>query len=293
MLIKTLTTFLFAVPMYGQFTGDNTDIYDHLSRLWERLSTIRDDHSEIIPNRAITADPLDISSTFADYEYQATQVGSATVRLDAQLPPYLGMISTTLSFMLSADRENNFSVQYLSPLTEENGQVVCDDSTVVRVEGMDGLPPGYQVLISQELQLYRTLSLPALFRPPMPADQSPVTCYFHGRDTDSLQYSTTGHWLATLYALSDGMMVYAVPATVILDGRETAIRFYLVLTTEEAYGNHFLMIDEYYTGSGTLSRTRTVVHFYPFVRVDNLLALYGSPTQRAKEDRFRLKLKRR
>lgn len=293
-LIKTLTTFLLAVPLYGQFTGDSTDIYVHLSRLWERLSTIRDSSSEAVDNRAITTDLLDLSSVFADYKYQVVQVDSSTIRLDAQLPPYLGILTTTLSFMLSSDRENNFSVRYLSPLAEKNGQIVYDDSTVVFVEGREQLPPGYQALVVKNLLLYRTLSLPALFRPHLPTDQSPVVCYFHGRDTDALQYNTFNHWLATLYALADGLMVYAVPATVTLDGKEVTIRFYLVLTTEEAFGNHFMIIDEYYlTVKGSPVKTQTVVHFYPFVRVDNLLALYSSPTQRAKEDRFRLQNKRK
>jgi len=261
--------------LFGQGFEDQADIYDNMVRLLEELRLWKDQPPEIAPVK--TSDSIDIEAIFSSYDYHITQYEPGTTHLEAQLPPYLGLISSRVSFTLCWRQGSGLSVQFTPQVVTKEGWLIYDDSASVAIKGFTQLPLTLVNSLSYQLQLYRTLGLPPLFRPTSPLNASSVMLYFHGRDTDSLTYCSYNHWLATMYTLSEKMMVYAVPTSITHEGDILTMRFYLVLTTEEAYGNHFIIVDEsYWAESDPLSRIGTTVHFYPFVRVDNLLSLYGS-----------------
>lgn len=292
MRLITLFIFFLILPIYGQDIKDDRDIYDKLSELWEELRTARDKViSEPAPD---IGDTLNISSIFIDYDYDVFPEGLTTHRLYAQLPPYLGIFSTQLTFLISLDKEDRLIAKYVSSLNDIEGELIFDDSSRIDVGQLGTLSPATRDLLDRQLHLYRTLGLPPIFRPEYQTNDTPVFLYFHGRDIDSLRYDSLSHWLQTLLLVCRDKMVYAVPSSITRDDETVILHFYLVLTTREAYGNHLLIIDEIYGAmDGSPLGRRIIVHFYPFVRVDNLLTLYGKAPHREDYEKMPLKIKRR
>ena len=75
------------------------------------------------------------------------------------------------------------------------------------------------------------------------------------------------------------MQVYAGPVKISYIEKNIDLVFYIVLTIDNAVGHHFLLIEELYSYTNThIIPIRAIVHFYPYIRLDNLQSLFGDFT---------------
>ena len=275
-IIAGLVVFLLFIPVYteSQTLEENIDIYERMNILRAKLSEWKIDPPLLVEDTVFSF--MDFESVFKGYEIDVKILSPDLMRYDVRLPLYLGVLSTNLNFQVKYDVGKLPVVKYISGILKTEEGIVFDDSSLILVRSSARLKDSVEKIISKRLHLYRTLGLPKLFRPVPQSVSAPVTLYYHGRDVDSLRYDSMGVWLKTMRQLSSGMHVYAGPVSIELEGENAVLSFYIALTTEEARGHHYFLVEERLrVNHNHLAIDKITVHFYPYVRVDNLLSLYS------------------
>ena len=273
--------FLLIIPVYteGQTLEENVDIYERMNVLRAKLGEWKIEPPLFEEDTVFSS--VDFESVFEGYEIDTKVLSPDLMRLDVRLPLYLGVLSTNLNFQVKYDAGSKRPViKYISGLQQSEEGIVFDDSSLILVRSSARLKDSIEKIISKRLHLYRTLGLPELFRPVPQSVNAPVTLYFHGRDVDSLRYDSIMEWIKTMRQLSFGKLVYAGPVSTELEGENAMLSFYIALTTEEAHGHHYFLVEERLrVNHNHLAIDKITVHFYPYVRVDNLLSLYSNYSQ--------------
>lgn len=278
LLIYTgLVVFLLFIPVHteGQTLEGNIDIYERMNVLRAKLSEWNIDPPLLVEDTVFSF--IDFERVFEGYEIDTKILSPDLMRYDVRLPLYLGVLSTNLNFHVKYNAGKRPVVKYISGLLQSDEGIVFDDSSLILVRSNARIKDSVEEIIGNRLHLYRTLGLPKIFRPVPQSVNAPVTLYFHGRDVDSLRYDSMVEWIKTMRQLSFGMLVYAGPVSTELEGESVMLSFYITLTTEEAYGHHYFLVEERLKFSHNhLAIDKITVHFYPYVRVDNLLSLYSN-----------------
>jgi hypothetical protein len=219
---------------------------------------------------------LDLKEIFIDYNLKVQEISEDTILIEAELTPYLGFITTKLSFEVVKDKYNCFHTNFLSNVKKEDRKIRYDDSVLVDIEGEEISDNKLTEAIDQRLYFYRTLAMPPLFRAPVSSDSMETRLYFHGRDIDSLLYHSLKNWTNSMYHLSSNMMVYAGIMDLNVADETADLRIFLIFTKEKAKGHHFFIIKEKYGGISSLPQlTEIKVDFYPYIRMDNIVSLFG------------------
>ena len=289
-----LLVFLPFIPLHteGQTLEENIDIYERMNVLRAKLSEWKIEPPLLVEDTVFSV--IDFEHVFEGYEIDTKVLSPDLMRLDVRLPLYLGVLSTYLNFHVKYNAGKRPVVKYISGLLRTEEGIVFDDSSLILVRSNARIKDLVEEIIGKRLHLYRTLGLPKIFRPIPQSVNAPVTLYFHGRDVDSLRYDSMVEWLKTMRQLSFGMLVYAGPVSIELEGENAVLSFYIALTTEEAHGHHYFLVEERLrVNHNHLAIDKITVHFYPYVRVDNLLSLYSNYSQGDNREKLPAIIRRR
>ena len=258
MLIIIVSFLIISVlPLFAQ----PPDIYAALDTLWNRLVQWQQ-----FPPQTTPMDTLDLNELFADYQLNIDSLPNGERIISARLPAYFGVLTTQLNYRISVAGD---SINYIPNLSIAD-QAIGNQPSVISIS--DTLA----ALLNDRLWLYRTLGLPPPFSPTNISHQPQVRMLFRGRQSDSLYYSDAAVWLATMRKLAEGMTVYAGLMSMTADSAGTTVEYYIALTSPGARGHHFFKIAERLpmAGDGEMR-----VEFIPFVRTDNLRALFAAPEE--------------
>lgn len=281
--------FLFTISLDCQNLDDNFDFYKSTSDLWEKL---KDWQNQDYREQRIGE--IDFDKIFSQYYYEVYQTSPDTFYLIAKLPLYLNIITTELSFQFTKNFLNIERFDYVPNITYRDSMIIFDDSVKVKIIGGEKFSESVISILKNRFPLYRTLGLPQEFRPEYTRTDAKVKLFFHARDIDSLIYKSRSQWLRTMNQLSKNKMVYAGPTSVIVSNDLLKINFYVLITTQQASGHHFFLIEEVLRKvDNDFSIESLIVDFYPYVRVDNLLSLYGVDSSRVNRKSFLIKINRR
>ena len=294
LIYTELVLFLLFIPVHteGQTLEENFDIYERMNVLRAKLSEWKIEPPLFVEDTVLSFS--DFEGVFEGYEITTKILSPDLMRYDVRLPLYLGVLSTNLNFHVKYDAGNRPVVKYISSLLQSEEGIVFDDSSLILVRSSARLKDSAEEIIGNRLHLYRTLGLPKIFRPVPQSMSAPVTLYFHGRDVDSLRYDSMVEWIKTMHQLSFRMLVYAGPVSTELEGENALLSFYIALTTEEARGHHYFLVEERLrVYQNHLASDKITVHFYPYVRVDNLLSLYGNYSHGNNSEKMPAIIKRR
>lgn len=270
---------LIAPVLYCQVFGDSHDFYDYSNQLWKNLKQWQ------------TQDFKD--SKLEEIDLSIHTVSSDTFRLDTELPIYMGILTTKLSFQFTKNLSNIENIKYIPNIAYRDSMIIFDDSVKLKIVGQHDFSESIIHLLENRFYLYRTLGLPQEFRPEYIKDSTIIKLFFHARDIDSLIYNSSDKWLQTMNRLSQNKIVYAGPTSVVVADERLKINFYVLITTQEAFGHHFFLIEEVLRHlDGDFSTESLIVDFYPYVRVDNLLSLYGVDSLKVDIKPFPIKINR-
>lgn len=279
------------VLLNSQSFDTGPDIYEMTSELWERMTQFKE--LTILPELHQDSTAEDLAEMLYGYDYELKETTPGTTYVRAVLPPYLGILTTEVSFFLYEVDNGSDQVEFISPVEERHGTLVFDDSLVVEVPEGQSLTLVQRKEVDRFLHVLRTLALLPPISPKPPEENIPVTLFFHGRDVDSLRYNTIGHWIQFMRSLAYGNLVYAGPIAVENKHESFVIRFYVAITGPNDPGHHFFVIDILYEWDGeTVELSWASAHFYPYVRIDNLLSLYGDYSRREGSQLFPIKILR-
>jgi len=282
-------TFSFPLVLLCQSFNDNFDFYEYSNKIWKNLKQWK---TQDFKNSKL--DEINLKKIFSLYDHSIHTVSSDTFRLDAELPIYMGILTTKLSFQFTKNLSNIENIKYIPNIAYSDSVINFDDSVKVKIVGNHDCSESIIHLLENRFYLYRTFGLPQEFRPKYPENRSRVKLFFHAREIDSLIYNSKDQWLQTMNRLSQSKMVYAGPISVVVADGKLNIKFYVLITTEEAFGHHFFLIEEVLTNTeNEFSTESLIVDFYPYVRVDNLLSLYGVDSSKVDRKPFPIKINRK
>ncbi|MBU4443923.1 hypothetical protein KJ656_02420 [bacterium] len=271
--------FLITLVLHGQGFEDNFDFYEHANNLLKNLKQWQ------------TQDFKD--SKLEEIDLSIHTVSSDTFRLDTELPIYMGILTTKLSFQFTKNLSNIENIKYIPNIAYSDSMIIFDDSVKVKIVGKHDCSDSSIRLFGDRLYLYRSLGLPQEFRPEYIKDSTIIKLFFHARDVDSLIYNSSDKWVQTMNRLSQNKIVYAGPTSVVVADERLNVNFYILITSPEAFGHHFFLISETLNSeNGAYLTKKLIVDFYPYVRVDNLLSLYGVDSLKVDIKPFPIKINR-
>ncbi|MCK4446361.1 MAG: hypothetical protein KAW56_04695 [Candidatus Marinimicrobia bacterium] len=280
--------FLVTLVLYGQGFEGNFDFYEYSNKIWKSLKQWQTQDF-----KDSKLEGINLKEIFSLYDYSIHTVSSDTFRLDAELPIYMGILTTKLSLQFTKNLSNIENIKYIPNIAYCDGVISFDDSVKVKIVGKNDFSESIIHLLENRFYLYRTLGLPQELRPGRLKDSTGVKLFFHARNIDSLLYSSTNKWLQTMNRLSQNKIVFAGPTSVVIADEKLIVNFYVLITTEEAFGHHFFLIEEVLANTeNDFSTESLTVDFYPYVRVDNLLSLYGVDSSRVERKPFPIKINR-
>jgi hypothetical protein len=261
---------LAAGAAWGAPPDSSIDLYEATRLLWQDLQA----RQQQSPAPSVATDTVLVwREAFAGYDLTVEFLALDSIHLQANLPPYLDVLTTQLEFLATGDSTAGRIEEYVRPFTLHGDTILMDNAVALRISVMT---EAMLEAISHRFQLYRTLNLPDDFRPPLRPDSTPVRLYCHGRDVDSLDYPSLAEFTGTLRHLADRMLVWAGLVDVSGDSLEVTVKFYVLLTKAKASGHHFLLISETLRrGDSALHTTDMVARLFPFVRTDNLSSIFG------------------
>lgn len=290
-LFKIIVSFfLVTIILFCQVFEREFDFYEHSIKLWEHLNKWQVKAPTLLSSNT---EDIAIKNVFANYNYSIDTSSNGVVRLNAKLPIYMNIISTELSYLCSKNLSNNNDYEFATNIRYNDSLLIFDDSITVKIEGNRQLSDSIFNLLAYRFYLYRTLGLPQNFRPEYNEERESVKLFFHAFDIDSLLYKSKKQWLQTMNKLSQNKIVYAGPSSIILNDEKLMINFYVLITTQEASGHHFFLIEEVLKHIDNEFPTINItVDFYPYVRVDNLLSLYRTKSSIMNKEIFQIKINR-
>jgi hypothetical protein len=259
------------------------DIYAALDTLWNRLVQWQQ-----LPPQTTPVDTLDLNELFADYQLNIDTLPNGERIISARLPAYLGVLTTQLNYQITAAGD---SVNYIPNLSIADQIITYDDAIKISIPINISISDSLIATLNDRLHLYRTFALPPPFSPANPALPSPLRTIFHGKQLDSLEYPDPAVWLATMQRLAEGTTVYAGLLAVTPDSAGATAEYYIALTSADARGHHFFKIAERIP-SGDAAGGLLRVEFIPFVRTDNLRALFASPEENHEGTKIPVKVRK-
>lgn len=281
--------FLVTNILYCQNLDDNFDFYEYSDKLWKNLKMWQNQNF-----KEQILEETDFDNIFEPYDYSVFQTSPDTFHLIAKLPVYMDILTTKISFQFTQDLSDIERFDYIPDITYCDSVIIFDDSIKVKIIRGEKFSGSAINLLNDRFFLYRTLGLPKKFRPEYLKGNQQVKLFFHARDVDSLIYNSGSQWIKTMNRLSQYKIVYAGPLSIVFEDDMLTIDFYVLITTKEAYGHHFFLIKEVlYNENDELSIESIVVDFYPYVRVDNLLSLYGVDSSKVCKKPFPININRK
>lgn len=259
----------------AQTLESGPDMYDKMGKLWNWFNQPIEENSHQEQSESLNLAEIDFDQVFKLYSYHMKSTAINTIELTASLPPYLGVMDSRLKFELVTKPNGKQIAQYHSNFGL--------DSALKKIQGFKELFDSDSLtgkrllnLMDRQNQIFLTLGLPTAFQPNEFNTNSGVLMYFHAQRLDSLKFNTFMAWIKKMSVLSWGKLIYAGPVSIKKYSDGFTIRFYISMTTPEARGHHFFIIDENYSnGKNGYGLSQTTAHLFPYVRVDNLLSLYG------------------
>jgi len=193
-------------------------------------------------------------------------LGADSFRLSVPVLKYGGLPEYDLSFDLVPDDRGyreKWKTEDMPELNLDMVQQLCNWDRAM-----------FRNMAYYRLKFFLTLSLPLM---PSEQDRSaalPITLFLHGRSVDSIEVPDGDRLLKRLAA---GFLVNAQLVDADADSLGWRLSFYVVMGKTASELNHFLRIEEHVNSDGGYNYVPSprVVHFYPFIRTDNLKSLYG------------------
>jgi len=237
--------------------------------------------------------------------YRVVLLDSARYVIEASLPPFQGLIPAILRYRLRIVRIDTLAVE-VQPLIEMDVQV---GDSLLRWHREEALTkPSIAIadsvlvaLLQENVYRYRSVSLPAAFRPPLRAAPSfEVRLTVHQKEDETFAFYDLPSWRDVLGKLSEDTFAYYVPRTIeacSLGGVVVAnispnsldslyytpqgiqITGYAVWKKPSEASHHFTRIREVYAlgNDGNPRVTRVWMDLVPFVRTDVLADLFAAP----------------
>ncbi len=148
---------------YGQNEPEKPDIYDALDGLWEEMLVWYEEDLPEPDDSDLREDTL--GNAFNGYEYQRVVVSDDSLLLTLRLPVYHDLLTCRLSFVMTVDSTSEQNVHYVRPFKIQDNIFIYDDSVAFYTVGDEAVSDSMKDIIGHRFQLYRTLSLPAIFKP--------------------------------------------------------------------------------------------------------------------------------
>jgi len=272
----TVLVFGISLQLSAQSNSNPPDIYKRLDSLWNWILTYeyQEFEKEILDFSA----PLEF--LFPNYELDIEPMDNTTNVLSATLPQYLGVLSSKLFLTTQFINDSTWTFDFQPPIKYISNKVICDDSMEVETDGQLEISHLLLEEINKKTVLFRTIGLSSALHPNI-LDGKEVKMYFHSHDVESISYNKYEEWLQIIQAISYNKLVHSGPISINTVNDSVSIRYYLSITSLESTGLHFLTIEEYYQNSNnSFSPLFSTVHFFPYIRIDNLSSLYGGSMNR-------------
>ena len=253
--------------------------------------------------------------------YKVVLLDSTRYVIEASLPPFQGLIPAILRYRLRVVRIDTLAVE-VQPLIESSVQV--GDSMVWWHEE-EALPkPDISIadsvlgaLLQEHVYRYRSVSLPAVFRPPLHAASSfEARLIVHQKEDEGFTFHDPLVWNHVLGKLSENTLAYYVPRAIeasslgdvgvansspnSLDSlyytpQGIQITGYAVWKKRSEAWHHFAKVREVYAlreDDGSPRVARVWVDLYPFVRTDVLADLFAAPEEvKRGKQRFQIRIR--
>jgi len=261
-----LLIFLFSIrPVQAD---GNPDIYDRLAvmaeslRVWVKtppalVDRVTDRLSlyELFPGASI--EQVDSSNSFHIFH-----------------PRYMDLLTTELELTFPPDDIDQDKIPIWNvPLRLDGNRLLLDRTAISCQKGVSLDSTILGILSARILEL-RTIGLPSALQAGSVGTVDSVIITLHGREISEFKL-TSKAWHAVLTYLASGQEIYAGLIGVGTQSQVLSPRYYILITTPQADGHHFLDLEDYVRINGNDWKVeQTVVRFIPYIRTDNLKELF-------------------
>jgi hypothetical protein len=274
---------LFALLAFGADAQDEPDIYDRISAMADSLKDWAMNPPEYWNSEVLHWEDLFPNSTVIPMD---------SITCIISLPTYMEFLKVNMELRIIRDDSSNRTLfQWQNFLEISNDKLMMDSISIL-------CPPevlidtSYLEFLDRCLVQLRTCALPLKMRTISTEGDYPVKVRLRGRSTLDFNFNSV-NWDKTLAHLARGGQVYAGLIEIREDSLHYIPKYYILLTVPYARGHHFLILEEeteVITGKWSVNKSTVV--FVPFVRTDNLKALFDiAPEEDADRDKWEIHLK--
>ncbi|MBC8205012.1 MAG: hypothetical protein H8E87_05830 [FCB group bacterium] len=243
------------------------DIYDRIAALTDSLKYWAANPPMI---EYESPDSLTLEEFFPDCAFES--VDSLDV-LKITLPKYMDLLAASL--LLEQSEGGGF--QWRIPMTAADSGIIIDD-TYISCDSAVSQNPLIIDHIAERLTMFRLMGLPPNLRSSViPDDSVDIMVSVEGRYPAEIEF-TLNAWYQTLSKIAYGKRIYAGLLCVENNEDRIKIKYYILITSPEAAGHHFLEWNENIEIADTkLILIDTRVTFISYIRTDNLYDLFAKP----------------
>ncbi|MFQ5824500.1 MAG: hypothetical protein ACE5JB_10630 [bacterium] len=233
---------------------------------------------------------------FKDFDILVLNTTETSATIEATLPAIDGLVPVSLRYQLTAKR---FSAEKFLlnsswiPIKElQNESFFAHDAIKKKLlEGSFDAPVIYE-LSDNTLQRYSTLGLPAPFQPKIEeTDGLKGWFIIHHTQVDTLQWQGMESLANILNGLTQYKLAYFFFRDIAGSPKKFKITGYALWRDKQRLWHHVAKIREiYHLINGTFQFKQVIVDLYPFIRMENVQALFAEPdTSSYRREKFKIK----
>lgn len=254
----------------AQQPGNEPDFYDRMAHLLSGLQAMQNNSRSLQTSENSGLETINIEDDFIAYDVQVVDSEDSSRLLKVSLDPFDGVITSHLTYRLRVAEGGTIQIQIDNPIFENDGMLYYDDSLLIDVHGRNTLTDVDIAYLGNRLNVFRTMGLKANLQQVSSHDASEALLVVHGRNNDSLHYSSSVNLLNTMRRISGGTHVYAIPARLDLWQDRMYAQYYVIISDLDQGNHHYLQVTDYCTrGAERITCDRTEVHMYPFIQRNN------------------------
>lgn len=257
-----------------KYSSEPLDIYDRISNLKDSITNWnKNGYSQ--KNNSVLLKVENIDALLQPYSYTINNVNDDSFVIEIQKPKFKYLSTNNLQILLQKfDTSDFYKTKSMSIIKTSNYYLLdsLEDTNTSQLSTQD-----VELLVLSRLALYNALSLNELFWREHLNDLNSSSLIIHGHNIDTIFYKNPINLFYALHKMNNGLDCYIDPTVVKFDTSPVELSYLMITTKEDALGHHMYEIKESYdiTSKRSLELNEIIIHFYPYVRTDNIEALFG------------------